>query len=177
MTDSVAARLSKLVADEAKNWTFSPESTLLPETQFTGKVLYPRVNEFVRGLGRKSLVVRSDGATAPHALVMADMVFYPDIEIVEFHSRFLAIEVKFLRDSDPSGSLSKALGQAWLYQSLGFECAHLVLIDCRNGARNRWNHSRLVNRSLPSGLTVSLFTKEPNGSFTATETGVDLQVE
>ena len=45
--------------------------------------------------------------------------------------KILSIEVKILRDSDPSGSLSKAVGQTYLYRALGFEMSLGLIFDGR----------------------------------------------
>ena len=107
------------------------------ETEFTGKVLLPRVQEWVRGLGKPFLLVRGNGGLPPLPLIFDGMSFYPDIEVSAQDERYLGVEVKLLRSAaDASGSLSKALGQTCVYQALGIRSVHLVLLDIRPGYRS-----------------------------------------
>jgi hypothetical protein len=59
------------------------------------------------------------------------MTFLPDAQASLGSQKILAIEVKILRDSDPSGSLSKAIGQTLMYRALGFEMALGLIFDNR----------------------------------------------
>lgn len=74
----------------------------------------------------------------PTPVNVMDAYFYPDVEISEYSQRLLAVEVKFIRDGDPSGAISKAIGQTSIYAENGFRYAHAVLIECRESIlRNR----------------------------------------
>jgi hypothetical protein len=57
------------------------------------------------------------------------MTFLPDAQASLGAQKILAIEVKILRDGDPSGSLSKAIGQTFMYRALGFEMSLGLIFD------------------------------------------------
>lgn len=154
---TVADRLDALFRPEIATWKIPRSKLNLPETEFTGTILVPRVLEFVKSLRHRSLVVNGDGFSPPSSLVYANMSFVPDIEILEFGHRLLAIEVKMIRDNDPTGAFTKSIGQAIVYKSLGFEFAHVVLIDCRNFSTQAWNSKSKGVLTLPIGIGVSVF--------------------
>jgi hypothetical protein len=106
------------------------------EPIYTGEVLLPRVEEWVRGLSKDFLLVRGDGGLPALPLIIDGMSFYPDVEVAAQSDRYLGVEVKFLRTAaDATGSLSKALGQAAIYRALGIRSVHVVLLDVRPGVR------------------------------------------
>lgn len=101
------------------------------EPSYTRDVIMPTVADWLATLGRPQLFLRGDGVAPPRSVSLLDMFWYPDIEIVAFERRHLVGEVKFLRDVDASGSVSKAVGQAALYRAAGVDFGHVLLIDCR----------------------------------------------
>ncbi len=101
------------------------------EPRYTGSVLLPAVMRMIEALDKPGLVVRADGGAPPRPLSLFNVEFYPDLELAYFDNRSLAVEVKYVRSSDPTGSISKALGQALIYRARGFPRVHVVLIDIR----------------------------------------------
>jgi hypothetical protein len=75
--------------------------------------------------------VRYDGHLAARPLIQHGMTFLPDAQITLHSQKILAVEVKIIRDVDPSGSLSKAIGQTIMYKSLGFESSIGLIFDMR----------------------------------------------
>jgi hypothetical protein len=153
-----ADRLFDLFIEEAKTWTFDSTCLSGGETQFTGEQVYPRLKKFIESLKHRSLIVRADKNSPPRSLSLHGLTFVPDVEVVEFSDRHLAIEVKFLRDADPSGSLAKAIGQGLLYKSLGFAYSHLLVIDCRKNSRQLWMANSPIEGKLPRGLSISVYS-------------------
>ncbi len=154
---TVADRLDALFRPAIVTWKIPRSKLNLSETEFTGTVLVPRVLEFVKSLRHRSLIVNGDGFSPPSSLVFARMSFVPDIEILEFGHRLLAIEVKMIRENDPTGAFTKSIGQAVVYKSLGFEFAHVLLIDCRNHPTSAWNSKFTGSLNLPNEIGVTVF--------------------
>lgn len=101
------------------------------ERSLTKTQVGPALQEFVDSLAIPQLIVRYDGHKSVRPLLRHGMTFLPDAQVTLGHQKILAIEVKILRDGDPSGSLSKAIGQTYLYRALGFEMALGIIIDAR----------------------------------------------
>lgn len=99
-------------------------------------MILPSVSTWLAGLRKPSLFLRGDGGVPPRPVPGYGSFFYPDIEIGAFAHRYLAAEVKFIRDSDASGSISKALGQALVYRAAGISVVFVILVDCRSRGRS-----------------------------------------
>jgi hypothetical protein len=94
----------------------------------------PKLREFVDKLLIPQIVLRFDGATPVRPLYKHGMTFLPDAHLNLGHQKICAVEVKFLRDSDPSGSLNKAIGQTFMYRTLGYEMSIGLIFDLRSGS-------------------------------------------
>lgn len=86
-------------------------------------------------LGERQLVIRYDGKLNPRSMMRHGMNFLPDLEVYLYSQKCIALEVKILRDNDASGSLSKAIGQTFMYKALGFEIAIGLIFDARTKSR------------------------------------------
>ena len=107
------------------------------ETAFTGEVLLPWLQKKVSTLLKPELYVRGDGGPPVQPLVWEGITFYPDLAVVSVHERYLAFEVKILRDGDPGGALTKAIGQTSIYARLGYSATFGLIFDQRSSvARN-----------------------------------------
>ena len=121
---------SRLVADlQSTNWPKIQSTD--QERSVTKHFVAPVVRETLSQLGINRLVLSSDGTRVPKPLIKFGMSFSPDLEIRFADQKCIAFEVKLLRDHDASGSLSKALGQALIYKSFGFERSICVVFDTR----------------------------------------------
>jgi len=109
----------------------SGKSAETDEKKFTSEVLLPQLQEFVNSLKKPELYVRGDGGPSVIPLVWNGISFFPDMSIVSSHEKYVAFEVKVLRDSDPGGSLSKAIGQTFLYRKLGYVSSFGIIFDLR----------------------------------------------
>jgi hypothetical protein len=136
------------------------------EEQFTARVVRPYVDRFVKGTRSPGLAVRSDGQQQPLRVQVNGITAIPDVEIGEGRDVLLAVEVKFIRDQDPSGSLTKALGQAVLYRNLRAHQAAVMLIDLRS-SRAENKRGPLVFAPAICDVTVFWFTPSGDGSFIA----------
>lgn len=101
------------------------------ERTLTKNQVGPAIKKFATSLGIHQLVVRHDGESSVRPLLRHGMTFLPDAQILLGNQKLLAVEVKILRDSDPSGSLSKAIGQTFMYKSLGYEISLGMIFDFR----------------------------------------------
>jgi hypothetical protein len=93
------------------------------------------------------------------------MLFFPDIEIAEFAARYVAVEVKILRGAQATGSVTKALGQAVLYRSLGFLSAFVIIVDLRPRSDRAGRSAADWNVLDDAGLSVSWFAGSANGEL------------
>lgn len=101
------------------------------ETTYTQRVILPFISDWVKELNEKDLHVRGDGGLNPLPIVWDEISLYPDVTIMIFHDRLLAIEVKFIRKEDPGGSLTKAIGQTLMYEKAGFANSIAIMFDSR----------------------------------------------
>lgn len=138
-----------------------------PETNYTGEVILPRVEDFTRNLGKDFLVVRGDGGVPPLPLTIDGLQFFPDVEIVSFTDRYISLEVKILRGGDFTGALTKALGQALIYRTLGVRESHVLLVDSRSTSQKI--HDPLLEKWLESvkglGIHVHWFSAAYGGGL------------
>ena len=102
------------------------------ERSLTKNQIGPALKVFVTSLRIPQIVVRHDGDTAVRPLLRHGLTFLPDAQASLGSQKVLAVEVKILRDSDPSGSLSKAIGQTLMYRAMGFEMAIGLIFDNRS---------------------------------------------
>lgn len=102
------------------------------ETVFTGSVLLPWLQKKVSTLLKPELYVRGDGGPPVQPLIWEGMTFYPDLAVVSAYEKYLAFEVKILRDGDPGGALTKAIGQTSLYERLGYSATFGLIFDQRS---------------------------------------------
>jgi hypothetical protein len=101
------------------------------ERSLTKSQVGPALQRFVDSLAMPQLIVRYDGHKSVRPLLRHGMTFLPDAQVTLGNQKIAAVEVKILRDGDPSGSLSKAIGQTYLYRALGFEMALGIIFDAR----------------------------------------------
>jgi hypothetical protein len=107
------------------------------EKSITRNLVAPVIRNYLVNRGAHQFVLRSDGYLTPRPLVRHGMSFTPDVDISRLNQRLLAIEVKMLRNSDASGSLTKALGQTFSYRALGYERTIGLIFESRDRkARN-----------------------------------------
>ncbi len=106
------------------------------ERSVTNHSVGPAMEKLIAELREPQLVIRYDGKLQPRSILRHGMNFLPDLEVYLYTQKCIAIEVKILRDSDASGSLSKAVGQTFLYRALGFEIALGLVFDIRKNKRS-----------------------------------------
>lgn len=101
------------------------------ERSLTNNQIGPALKHFVSTLLIPQMLVKHDGDVSVRPMLRHGMTFLPDAQVSIGTQKILSIEVKILRDSDPSGSLSKAVGQTYLYRALGFEMSLGLIFDGR----------------------------------------------
>jgi hypothetical protein len=105
------------------------------EIPFSTRVVVPVIQEIVKSTKKNGLYVRGEGGHPVKSIYEAEMEFKPDITIGFHNDLHIAFEVKIIRPGDPSGSFSKAIGQALAYRSLGsFDASFALLFDVRDHA-------------------------------------------
>lgn len=131
------------------------------ETNYTQRVILPFFLNWVKELNEKDLHVRGDGGTNPLPIIWDEINLYPDVTITIFQKRLLAIEVKFIRIEDSGGSLTKAIGQTFMYEKAGFSNCIGIIFDSR-----RLYHSnlgfRLSETLAVSNNSIALYFKPSN---------------
>ena len=131
LSEDKQLRLFGLVCRELKDSSFPiPESTE-NETSYTGRVLFPWLKNLVGELNEPDLYVRGDGGPEVIPVFWQGISFYPDLTIVSSNLKYLAFEVKFLREGDPGGALTKAIGQTFIYSHFGYSRSIGLIFDFR----------------------------------------------
>lgn len=127
------------------------------ERSLTKSQVGPALQAFVDSLIVPQLIVRYDGHKSVRPLLRHGMTFLPDAQVTLGNQKIVAVEVKILRDGDPSGSLSKAIGQTYLYRALGFEMAIGLIIDARTRKHEGLEYPLLKIDNLEERVKFILF--------------------
>lgn len=128
------------------------------ERSLTKSQIGPALQNFVNSLMMPQLIVRFDGHKAVRPLLRHGMTFLPDAQVILGNQKVAAIEVKILRDKDPSGCLSKAIGQTHLYHALGFEMSLGVIVDARTKKNDGLESALLKIDNLEKRIKFILFS-------------------
>jgi hypothetical protein len=145
-----------------QNQAYEATSEGQQERTLTKNQIGPALRKFALSLGIPQLVVRHDGDSPVRPLLRHGMTFLPDAQISLGSQKVLAVEVKILRESDPSGSLSKALGQTFMYRSLGYEISLGMIFDFRRKAHADLHDSLSKVGSTSERIKVLLFNPTLN---------------
>ena len=129
------------------------------ENAYTSRVLYPLVKDWVGTLNKSGLYCRGNGGPAVQPIVVDDLEFYPDIEIVMESQKVLSVEVKFIRDQDSNGSITKGLGQGLLYQLYGYENSFVFFFDLRLAKSNSKKTINYRHEPIAKNLFSYVWTK------------------
>jgi hypothetical protein len=124
-------KVFRVVESDLKGASWPRVDPRQQERSITQHVVRPVIETTLERIGEKRLLLGSDGLKVPKPILKFGMSFSPDLEIRFFHQKCIAFEVKVLRDSDASGSLTKAIGQTLVYKNLGFEYAICLIFDAR----------------------------------------------
>jgi hypothetical protein len=136
LSQSKLDKLSAITVEYLKNVDWVLPVVGQQERTVTNHSVGPAIENLIEGLREPHLVLRYDGKLNPRSILRHGMNFLPDVEVYMFTQKCLAIEVKILRDTDASGSLTKAVGQTFLYKALGFEIAIGLIFDIRKNKRS-----------------------------------------
>lgn len=145
LSDSQIERLASLVDGWLEELHPLLVSATETEPKFTANVLLPWLRLKVESVNKAGLYVRGDGGPVIKPVVWEGVPFLPDLSIVMGDDKYVAFEVKLLRDQDPGGSLSKAVGQTLLYSKLGYSYSFGLVFDCRTST-NKGDHFTIQDR-------------------------------
>ena len=127
--------LINFVGDELTTSSFDLPNLFTKEISFTSNVVLPVVKGIVKKANKPGLYVRGDGSHPVKSIHHANLEFKPDISIGFHNDLHLAFEVKIIRNSDPSGSFAKAIGQGLTYRTIGgFDASFVLIFDLRRSA-------------------------------------------
>lgn len=116
------------------------------EVPFSARAVVPAIKKVVQETRKTGLYVRGEGIHPVKSIYEAEMEFKPDITIGYHNDLHIAFEVKIIRPGDPSGSFSKAIGQALAYRSLGkFDASFALIFDVRRHSPLR---ASKINKSI-----------------------------
>jgi len=100
---------------------------------------------------------RGDGGLNPLRIVWDGISLFPDVTVMQFHDRLISYEVKFLKPEDPGGSLTKAVGQTFMYERAGFAGSIGVIVDCRKIQATHVGFIHTESIELSKNSTVCVF--------------------
>ena len=135
-------KLFRLAIDFFSKLRFEVDQIPNGETEFTRNILFPSLSKWHKDLNMPTFILSSNGHLAPKPLSVWGMQFFPDITIEEFQNKLLAVEIKLLRDSESTGSLAKAIGQSFIYHTLGYYSSISLIMDLRT---NQFHDNSLHN--------------------------------
>jgi hypothetical protein len=125
-------RLIQLCNDRVSEMEFELPISTSHEITLSANQIVPAIQEMVSRIGKPGLHVRGEGTQPVKTIFEANMEFKPDASIGYHNDLHIAFEVKIIRPSDPSGSFTKAIGQAMTYVSLGtYDASFVLLFDTR----------------------------------------------
>ena len=131
LNDGQLGKLIQFSESWIKELEVESSSLNLGETAFTGQILLPWLQHRVSSLLKPDLYVRGDGGPPVLPLIWEGITFFPDLTVVSAHEKYISYEVKILRDGDPGGALTKAIGQTALYARLGYRASFGLIFDQR----------------------------------------------
>jgi hypothetical protein len=135
-------RLVEICKERVSEMEFELPVSTSHEIALSSNQIIPAIQDMVLKIGKPGLHVRGEGAQPVKTIFEASMEFKPDASIGYHNDLHIAFEVKIIRPSDPSGSFTKAIGQAMTYVSLGsYDASFVLLFDTRNQSPLR--HSRV----------------------------------
>lgn len=99
------------------------------EPAFTARTLAPIVVGVVKARDLRDVSCLGDGLGPVPRVYFLGVEQRPDIALVRYDERLIAIEVKYLKQRGKSFSACVGLGQSLLYQRSGFAISMAIFID------------------------------------------------
>ena len=99
------------------------------EPAFTARCLAPVVSGVVRARRLHGVVCLGDGLGPVPRVYFLGVEQRPDLALIRYEERLVAIEVKYLAPRGRSFSACGGLGQALLYKSAGFAVSIALFVD------------------------------------------------
>ena len=117
---------------EIPNLEFQAPYIAESEESFTARVVSPWLKNWVADLKEPELYVRADGGPDTKPIYWSNISLYPDLTVTSGLEKYVAFEVKFLRNEDPGGSMTKCIGQTYFYHFLDFDSSFGLVFDLRS---------------------------------------------
>jgi hypothetical protein len=125
-------RLHDRLFIETPSLAFEAPLAAESEESFTARVISPWLKDWVAELKEPELYVRADGGPDTKAIYWSNISLFPDLTITAGLEKYVAFEVKFLRNEDPGGSMTKCIGQTYFYHFLDFDSSFGLVFDLRS---------------------------------------------
>jgi hypothetical protein len=136
LSEEKRERLFSRLFSELHSVSFTSPGPTENEEGFTSRVVSPWLKNWVRDLEEPELYVRADGGPETLPLFWSNISLHPDLTITSNQDRYVAFEVKFLRNADPGGSMTKCIGQTFFYHFLDFDSSFGLVFDLRSRANS-----------------------------------------
>jgi len=137
LTEDQLSTLSNFLSEILESLFLDNVELTVSENEFTASHLFPWVKEKINTLKKQGLYVRGEGGPAVQPLIWQGVSFLPDISVDFFSTKAIAFEIKIIRNSDPTGSFSKAIGQTLIYSIAGYYQSFALVFDFRNPAKSK----------------------------------------
>lgn len=105
------------------------EGNLAGEVSITAGWVRPLIEAAVSSLGHLGLTVAGDGGLKVKPLPVFGLLFSPDVTVFYYEQPLFALEVKLARRGSGQGAVTRALGQATIYQVAGFPMAAILILN------------------------------------------------
>jgi hypothetical protein len=99
------------------------------EPTFTARALAPVIVELVKSRDLRDVSCLGDGLGPVPRVYFLGVEQRPDIALIRYEERLIAIEVKYLRPRGKSFAACVGLGQSLLYQRAGFAISMAIFVD------------------------------------------------
>jgi hypothetical protein len=151
-------RLVQFCKDRVSEMEFELPVSRSHEIALSSNQIIPAIQDMVSRIGKPGLHVRGEGTQPVKTIFEANMEFKPDASIGYHNDLHIAFEVKIIRPSDPSGSFTKAIGQAMTYVSLGsYDASFVLLFDTRDKSPLRNSRVKDSFENLSENLFVFIW--------------------
>lgn len=157
LTDKQFSILIKVISRTLEDTEFGQPKLGSTELFITKNHVIPRIEEVIAKIKKKGLNVRGDGSQPVRPIYKSNFSVKPDIEIENYGERLIAVEVKILKKKDPTGSLSKAIGQGLLYRVWGYKAVFVLVFDFRPGKNVKTKKLKSRISDLVDNLYVYIF--------------------
>lgn len=125
--------LTNLILEALGSATFPLPKLAETEPQYVATNLL----SVVRSVTQRFPLITCDGqgTQQPRPVSYLGLQFFPDITVMRYQEKLLAIEVKYLREPSLQSSVCTAIGQALVYQHAGYARSAVCLVPASTSLR------------------------------------------